>query len=158
MRVAIDDIEIIKVAGSTINVNTTAYADNDLVGDQFEIDVGHIGKGVLLQGITIHDPDSQSAVFEIIIFGKNPSGSTFTNNSAVTVVDADLPSIQAYAEVAAADYIAFADNSIAMVKDLALPLKSEEGNKYFVIFRSNGSTPTYAADALSATFLFLLAS
>ena len=158
MRVSVDDIEIIKVEGSTIGVNTTAYADNDLVGEQFEMKVGHEGKGVVLQGITLHDIDSQTAILEIVIWGKDPSGSTFTNNSAVTVVDADLPTIQAVVNVAAADYVAFADNSIAIVKDLVIPLKSEAGNKYYVLFRSNGSTPTYTASGLSATFLFLIAS
>lgn len=143
---------LVKVPGATVGVNTTAYADNDLVGELITLPVGKSG---LIQTLTLQDLTAQNAALEVYVFDTYPGSTTFTNNSALDVADADLPSICAQFSVGASDYLSLADNSVATVKGLALPYVAQNGNLY-VALRSAAATPTYAANELSLTFGLLV--
>jgi hypothetical protein len=91
----------------------------------------------------------------VYVFSTYPGSTTFTNNSALDVADGDLPSICAVFKVGSGDWVSLADNSVATVKGLAIPYVAQNGNLY-VALRSDGATPTYAANELSATFGLLV--
>ena len=162
MQISYRSAHLVEVSGATVAVNTTAYADNDLVGTLLTLpNATPVGHGGILQALTLHDLTAQNAALEVYVFKSNPSATTFTNNSALDIADADLPKIVAAFSVAATDYFSLADNSVAQVSNLAIPIPPGEsgqnsgGGVLYACFRSAAATPTYDASALSAIFHFL---
>ena len=147
---------IVDIDGVTLGVSSTAataaYADNDLVGSLMTVNVGKSG---ILQFLTLQDLSAQNAALEVLVFTSNPGSTTFTDNAAVDVADADLPRCKFQFSIGAGDYVSLADNSIGTVKNLALPYATADGNLY-VALRSAAATPTYTASELSATFGLLV--
>jgi hypothetical protein len=139
-------------------VNTTAYADGDLVGGKITLtDIIPQRQGGILQSIELHDLDAQDAALILIIWDQNPSGTTFTNNSALDVADADLPNIIGLVWIGASDYEAFADNSAACVQNIGMPVKAaDDSGDLYAAFLSDGATPTYTANGLSLTLNLLV--
>lgn len=96
-----------------VTCQAAAYASGDVVGGLLEIRVSGPmqGVGALLAAVILTDLAKQSIAIDLILFGENPSGSTFTENGAITIADADLPKYIGTVHVT--DYTAFADNSAA---------------------------------------------
>ena len=159
MRIKTDSAIVFKVAGSSVGVNTSAYADGDLVGDKITLStiLPLRGGGGVLQSIVLHDLDSQAAALVLLIWDQNPASTTFTDNSALYVADADLVNIIARVKIAASDYAALADNSVGEVDSLSIPLRAatSDGTLY-AAFVSDGATPTYSANGLSLTLNLLI--
>lgn len=145
---------IVKKTGANVGADGAAYASGDLIGDQSPITLAAArvsGGSGIIHSITIKDLSKQNAALKVVIFDSNPSGTTFTDNAALDVADADIDKIIGWVDIAAADYISFADSSVAHIKGLSIPfLASGSVNLYFCII-SNG-TPTYVADELSIAF------
>lgn len=145
---------IVKKTGAEIGVDGAAYASGDLIGDQSPIALAAArisGGSGILHSVTIKDLTKQNSALKIVIFDSNPSGTTFTDNSALDVADADIDKIISWIDIAASDYISFSDNSVAHIRGLSIPfLASGSSNLYFCVI-SNG-TPTYVADELSISF------
>ena len=155
MRTSYQGVHVVHVSGVVLSAgSTTAYADNDLVGNKMTLPMS--SRGGILQALTIHDLDAQNAALEVYLFRANPTGTTFTDNSALDVADADLPLILGQFSVAASDYLSLADNSVGMVKDLAIPFVCDDGINLYAAFRTAASTPTYTADGLSCSWLALI--
>lgn len=145
---------IIKVAGATVGVNTDAYAAGDLLGGKLTL------SGAFPTGpkepywinVTIQDLTKQNATIDVILFDSNPSATTFTNNAALDIADADLPKIIGFAQVS--DYTSFADNSVGIATGLSIAAKPLAGADLYACLVSRG-TPTYAANELSVSFGFV---
>lgn len=154
------DTSLIKIAGATIDVQQTAYADGDLVGTG-AIEIANAvrtggGSGMLVS-VVLQDLTKQDAALDVILFDANPTGTTFTNNSALDIADADITKIIGHVSVAASDYTDFNDNSVATKTQIALPVEAsgtDNTSLYFCLI-SNSATPTYAQNELSAVFGFL---
>lgn len=140
----------------TVTTDTNIYAAGDNVGGLITLtnalDVGY-KTGSMLTAI-ISDKDKQAADFDVIIFDANPTASTFTNNVAQTIADADLSKIAAVIQVTTS--VNFVDNEI--VYNALSPIKSikttdASGTLYCaVIVRT---TPTFTStSALSLKVLF----
>ena len=157
-RISTNSIVVHKVSGASVAVNTTAYADGDLVGGKITLtDIIPQRRGGILQSIELHDLDSQAAALILIIWDKNPSGTTFTNNGALDIADADLPNVIGLVWIGASDYEALADNSVACVKNIGIPLKSaDDSGDLYAALLSDGATPTYSANGLSLTLNLLV--
>lgn len=156
VKLTTDNIHLLKLAGSDIGVNTTQYADGDLVGGKLTItDVIPYRKGGVLQSVVLHDLDAQDAALVLILWDLNPTSTTFTNNSTLDVADADLPNVIAKIKIAAGDYDDFSDNSIGQVDNLSIPLKGSRGILYGAIV-SDAATPTYSANGLSMCLSLLV--
>ena len=152
-RISYPSARIVKVPGATLAVNTTQYADNDLVGTLMTLNVGKSG---IIQGVSLQDIDSQAAALEVYLFDVYPVNTTFTNNSALDVADADLPNCFAQFAIGASDYLAIADNSVSTTKGLAIPYQAGDGKNIYAAFRSAAATPTYTASGLSVSWLLLI--
>ena len=81
-----------------IVTDTNAYAVGDYINDENEITVfsDALGKGSLSGQITdviIYDEGAEGKQLELWIFNDDPDGSTFTDNAAFTLVDADLTKV-----------------------------------------------------------------
>lgn len=122
--------------------DTNAYSDGDLVGDL--ITISNAPKSGIIETLTLVDQAKQDAALDLLIFAANPSATTFTDNGALDVADADLLKILGVVRIAAADYCDIADNAVATVRGVGLAYVAEAGVLYAALL-SNGATPTYAA-------------
>lgn len=144
---------IVKLAGATVGANTDAYTAGDLVGGKLTLaDVFLVGpKEPYLLSITVQDLTKQNAALDFVFFDSDPTGTTFTNNAAFDVADADLPKILGY--VSLTDYSSFNDNSVGSVNSIGLAVKPT-GTALYAAIVARG-TPTYGANELSVTFGFV---
>ena len=137
-------------------VDTNAYSTGDLVGPKQTLtgagacdsSIGPLGlcAGVI-GSITITDLEKQSANFDIIIFSSNPTGTTFTDNAAFDIADADLPKVACVIPVTT--QVLFNDNAVAVNQSAGcvFDAKATYGTLYAaVVIRS---TATYSATGLT---------
>ena len=75
----------------TVTCEAAAYATGDLVGGKLTLT--SLGDDGLITGARITSKSLQTCFFDIILFNDNPSGSTFTENGAFDVADADLSKV-----------------------------------------------------------------
>lgn len=154
MRISTDGLFIKKVSGSDVGVNSTTYADGDLVGTKITLtDIIPQRKGGILQTIVLHDLDAQDASLLFIIWDLNPASTAFTNNSVLDIADTDLPNVVAKVRISNLDYDDLSDNSIGEVDNLSIPLK---GARLYAALVSDGATPTYTANGLSMSLGLLV--
>lgn len=138
-----------------ITVSTSpAYSTNDNIGGKLTMTglVGGTGQG-LLQQVELVDQAAQNSAIDIYFFNADPSNTTFTDNGAMDIADADMAKIIGVVSIAAADYKAGADNSFAIVKGVNLLIPSLSRIVYGALV-SRG-TPTYVATTDLALKLFV---
>lgn len=129
-----------KVLTATPTVSTSIYASGDNVGGKVtltEVARAAMGSG-LIQSVVITSKSLQTATFDVIFFNSDPSGSTFTDNVAQAIVDADLSKVIGVAQCATV--VPLAAESIHQASGLALP---------FAL--SGGATTIYAAIVVRGT-------
>lgn len=125
-------------------VGLVAYASGDLIGGKLTITGLSLGEewGGLIQSVSILDKAKQDANIDVVIFGHNPTGTTFTDNAAFDVADADLSKI--IAVISLSSYADFSTNSLAQKTGLAIPFMTDTGNVLYAALVSRGA-PTYVA-------------
>lgn len=129
-----------KVLTATPTVSTSAYTSGDNVGGKVTLTSvcrAEQGSG-LIQSVIITSKSIQTATFDVVFFSSDPSGSTFTDNVAQAIVDADLSKIIGVAQCSTV--VALAAESIHQATGLALP---------FAL--SGGATSLYAAIIVRGT-------
>jgi hypothetical protein len=148
--------EVYKVTGAQVGVDGAAYASGDLLGDQSPILIKPLRSQTgtaILQSITIQDLSKQSLAIDVVFFDANPSTTTFTDNAALDIADADITKVIGVVSIVAGDYAAFADSSVATKSNIGLTLKSlaspTTGIYFCLVTRG---APTYVADELSIQF------
>jgi len=120
-----------------------AYAAGDLVGQKNTIASAvrvSGGRGTILS-VTIADKAKQAAALDLVFFGADPTGTTFTDNGPFTPVDADLLKIIGHVAVLASDYSQFADNAVATRVAVGLMFEASVSTIYMAVV-SRGA-PTY---------------
>jgi hypothetical protein len=139
-----------------ITVDTGIYAAGDDMGGKITI-LGLVPRDItnmILNTLILVDQAVQKAPIDIIFFESNPSATTFTNNGALTVADADTLKICAVVQILAADYFSFADNCVACVKPNVSLASNENGNMYMALVCRG--TPTYVATTDLAVSLHMV--
>ena len=124
---------------------TGAYATNDLLGTKLTLSslLGSTFTGEIIS-MTLVDLAVQSQATDVVFFSSNPSGTTFTDNSALTMADADMAKILGVVSFPAASYAAFADNSVCTVRSVGLILTSDSADVYCCLI-ARGAGPTYVS-------------
>ncbi len=135
---------VILTATPTIS-SGAIYAAGDNVGGLITFAAPQLygNTGHLIRAVTLTDRGKQSLLTDIVFFGDNPSGSTFTDNVAQTIVDADLVKIIGSIKIASADYLAYVDNSHATVTTTGIPAQCV-GTSLYCVMIARG-TPTYTS-------------
>lgn len=143
---------VYKLTGAQVGVSGAAYASGDVLGDQCPIKVelvrGKYGTGII-QSVITQDLSNQSGAYDIVVFDSNPTATTFTDNSALDINDADLPKVLGVINVAAAEYDAFADSVVATTLNQQLAIKAATDSPNLWIALVSRDTKTYVADELS---------
>lgn len=145
---------VVKLTGAQVGVDGAAYGSGDVLGDKAPIKIelvrGINGTGIL-QSVIIQDLSAQSGALDVVVFDSNPTATTFTDNAALDIADADLPKVIGVVSIVAGDYDSFVDNVVATKNGIGLPIKSIASNTEPVLWVAlvSRDTKTYIADELS---------
>lgn len=126
-----------------------AYASADVITDtqklaSFFRDVDQTG---MLMSIAVIDEDDQKAAFDVYFL--NGSGAMGTINSGASVSDADARKFMGWVPIATGDYKDLGGVSVAMIKNIWLPIKAAASTLDLYVAVINGAgTPTYTASGL----------
>ncbi len=150
---------IIKKTGLEVGVSGAAYATGDVLGDLSPIQAtvfrmngtANVPASGVLQSIIIKDLSNQSLAIDVVIFDSNPTATTFTDNSNLTLADVDAAKVIGVVSIVAGDYVAFAASSVATKTGIGLPIVTATGSNIWFCLITRGA-PTYVADELSVTF------
>jgi hypothetical protein len=126
--------------------DTSIYAPGDLIGGLLTFaNAARIAAGSgTIQGVVMGDLAKQDAAIDIIFFSASPDGTTFTDQAALDVADADISKIIGVMKILASDYSDFNDNSVATKASFGLPFKLASGTSIYACLVCRG-TPTYAS-------------
>ncbi len=124
----------------------TAYAAGEDIGGLITIASfgrsffsGNGGSG-LIQSVVLTDASAQNASVDIVFFASDPSNTTFTDHSALSIAAADLT--KAIGVVHLSDYTT-ASTSIGQAQNLAIPFVLSATTAYVAIICRG--TPTYTS-------------
>jgi hypothetical protein len=132
--------KIIKHITVTPTITAGAYTANDNVGGLMKFKDPALRGQCTIVGIALGDAAKQDASTDLVIFSANPSNSTFTDNGAQAIADADLPLIIHVENLTS--YDDFSNNSVATVSSITTKVDFTEGIYAALVTRG---TPTYAA-------------
>jgi hypothetical protein len=123
-----------------------AYAAGDLIGGKLTLSpaVRLPGFGGIITRITLSDKAKQNAPIDVVLFVADPDATTFTDQAALDIDDADLLN-SFHVSILATDYASFADNSEATVNNVGAAFRLAAGSKELYAALVCRGTPTYAA-------------
>lgn len=129
-----------------------AYVATDCVGALLTFAVAGNTNSIALKRLTVIDADVEDAAFNLHLFSASPAAAARTDADPYAPVAADLAIKLTTLEIAVADYVDSASDSIAIYElDHALVL-TDNTNFYGVL--ECIATPTYtAADDLTVKFV-----
>jgi hypothetical protein len=150
----------VRITGSTKFVTVTptivaaAYADGDVIGTNNPIALSEVVRGdaltALLMSVQARDKSNSRPALDIIFFHTTPSGTTFTDNAAVSVVDGDLAKIAAVVSIATTDWINLGAGAVAFITGIAAPVQAIAGaRKLFAAIVARGAVTFGSASDLS---------
>jgi len=130
---------------SSPTVDTAIYASGDLIGGKltFAGALRASTRSGYITSVTVFDQSAQAQDLEVVIFGDNPTATTFTDQAALDIADADVLLIEDAVSLGSATRFAWADNGIKFVGSLSLPVVGT-GTSIYGALVSRG-TPTFAA-------------
>lgn len=131
------------VLSSTPTIDTGIYAAGDNMGGKLTLTgaaVSGIGTGVITS-VMITDKDKEGADIDVVFFTSDPSATTFTNNGALTINDADLIKIVCVASVTTD--VTFVDNGVSYLQNLNCPFSLGAANTTLYAAMVARSAPTY---------------
>lgn len=142
-------MEIIYSAQVVPVINTAIYASGDALGGLLTLNnICEESRGsMMVGGIVLADLAKLNIATDVIFFSANPSLTTITNNSPLDIADGDITKVIGAVNIAAGDYFSFNDNSVAVVKNVNLPIKKtvawDTRNVYCCLVTRG--TPTYVS-------------
>ena len=144
------------LSATLTTTNGTAYAAGDTIGSLVTFTESQLYGNTMkrLKSVIITDASKQSSAIDIVLFGANPTGSTFTNDAAAVIPVADLTKIIGVAKVPSANYSAYSASSAALVEvDIPIFVVNSTYNLYMAVICQG--TPTYTStSAISLTLSF----
>jgi hypothetical protein len=148
---------IVKFTGAQVGATATQYTAGDLIG--VLLTLSNVDRAItatpFLTSVTVQDLTAQNAEIDIVFFDANPAATTFTDNAALDIADADLPKIIGFATIDATQYCAFADSSVGTSSPLGgIPFNAASGQSLYACLVARG-TPTYGANELGIAFGFV---
>jgi hypothetical protein len=126
----------------TPTISTGAYASGDLLGTLMKFKSSELSQNqrCVIQSLIVFDKDKENIDVDVVIFESNPSSTTFTDNAALAIADADLDKI-AHVE-SLTSYVDFSDNSVAESQSMTIPVTFTDS--IYVCLVTRGA-PTYTA-------------
>ena len=120
-----------KLVNATPTISTSAYASGDLVGTKMEFMIASglsAENSAYLSQVVLLDKAAQGSPLDLIVFSSDPVNTTFTDNAALAIDDADLDKVAAVVSII--DYVSFVDNAVADVHVGRVLQADEDGKVY----------------------------
>ncbi len=132
---------------ATPTVDTSAYASGDLIGGKltFNNALGDQSGTGAVNSIKIVDQAAQASDLDLVIFSSNPTNTTFTDQVALDIADADLSKVVAVITLGSSTRFSFADNSVHYIGSLYIPVQGATSNTVLYGALVSRGTPTFAA-------------
>lgn len=136
------------IVSSTLTVQAAAYAAGDIVGGKITLTgvvVSPLDRPTgIIHSVAITDKAGQDVDYDVVFFDTDPSNTTFTENSALTLSDTDLPTIVGVAQVTT--HVAFAASGVNILHGANIPFKITDTstNALYACVITRGA-PTYAS-------------
>lgn len=142
----------------TVGTSTTQYTSGDvmgiggasvLTGVAFEA-----GSNTMLKGVSLTDVDATSGPMDLFFFNTNPT-SVASDNAAFVVNDPDLLTFEGQLNVPVTAFASLSGASVATVKDIQLPMKTNSSTGSLYVVAVTRSTPLFVgASSLKIKLLF----
>ena len=129
----------------------------DVIGGKLTLsDVAKLSGGVgSILSVAVADKAKQNSALDIVIFNGDPDSTTFTDQAALDIDDADLLKAAGVIKILGSDYADFNDNSLATKSAIGLGFNVDAGDDIFAAIVCRG-TPTYASSSdLQFRFVFI---
>jgi hypothetical protein len=134
-----------KLISSAQTVTATAYEALDLVGAKITLtDAARPETGTgIIQNVIITDLAAQSGSYDVVFFNADPSATTFTDEAALDIADADLTKIVCVVPVTSTAVAN--DNGVSFANNVgcAFALANLAGEDLYAAIIAR-STPTFA--------------
>lgn len=140
--------------GDAMAVDTSAYADGDVVGGLLQFSLGTaVISGVILNGAKLIDDDSEGAALRLYLFARTSTADSATSTAVSSIADnaAFAPTIGDLKKLVAvidfSTYVTVNSNDYAfgsITPGSNRTIASNDGKLYGYLV-TNGSTPTYTA-------------
>lgn len=135
--------------------DTSAYATGELIGGKLTYTQAlRKGTGYIV-GVIVTDLSAQASDLEVVIFNANPTGTTFTDQAAFDIADADITKVAGSVLFGSSNRFAYADNGVKTSFSPPIPLVSATGDGTFYAALISRGTPTFAAST-DVKVIFLL--
>ncbi len=138
--------ELIEV---TLSADTSIFANNDIAADFQEVPgfFAKNGASATIHSITVIDGDDQGTALDI--FGSRTGGTLGSENSGITISDANVAEVQVLAVVAAADFRDMINSMLCTKSNLGVTVSAAaDSTSYYVGAVVRSGTPTYTAAGL----------
>ena len=136
------------IVSTTATVQAAAYSANDVVGGLITLTgvcVSALDRPTgIIHSVVITDKAAQDVDYDVVFFDTNPSNTTFTENSALTLSDTDLPTIVGVAQVTT--HVAFSASGVNILHGANIPFRITDTstNAIYACIITRGA-PTYAS-------------
>ena len=131
------------VITSAQTVTATPYEAGDLVGAKISLTNAAdtaTGSGVV-QSVVITDLAMQAGDYDVVFFSSDPTGTTFTDEAALDIADADLPKVVCVVPVTVS--ASFADNGVSYANGAGCAFDLGAGSTTLYAAIVVRSTPTF---------------
>lgn len=142
-------VGVTKFVSASPTADTNAYATGELIGGKLTFSPAvrsQTGTGYVVS-VKVVDLSAQAADLELVIFSENPAATTFTDQAAFDIADADVSKVVAVVALGSASRFAYADNGVKYVGSLLIPVQARSGDTFtktlYGALLSRG-TPTFA--------------
>lgn len=124
---------------------TPDYSTGDLVGGKQSLlnATKFTGGGGLIQSVVLLDAAKLSINKDVFFFDSDPTGTTFTENGALVVADADLAKLIGIAQITT--WAVFSANAMGFSLDLAMPFVLASGSATLFAAIVERGTANYVA-------------
>lgn len=136
----------------TLSLDTSAYADGDLMADVQEMTDATrsvIGTGVI-QTLTVIDKDDNGGAFDVYL--TSDATSWGTENDAVAITDALAASIQGSITVEASNYYDLGGAQVAHINSIGMVIESPSNSTSVYVATIARGTNTYTASGVVLRF------
>lgn len=137
------------VLEATLSLSTNQYASGDVLAATQSLDASAFlenGDAAVVQSIQVIDFDDQAQDLDIVLLRSNVS--IGTENSAVSVSDANADEILAIIEVTSDDYVDCVNSQIAHIANVGLMIQALSTDDALYIAAISRGTGTYTASGI----------
>ena len=138
-----------RIVDVTLSLNTSgAYAAGDVLADTQAVSnaLRIINGNGLLNSVVVIDEDDQNQPLDLVFLSANVS--IGTENSAVSVTDANARNILGIVRVNASDFVDLGGVAVATITGLTLGLQAASGTPDLYVAAITRGTPTHTAAGL----------